>query len=147
MDIVLLKDVDKLGTEGQVVHVKPGYARNYLVPLGLAVSATSAQVRAIEETKRQRQQKVQRATEDAEALKGKLESRSVSLTLNVGADGKAFGSVTAHDIAEALTKAGFALDKHAVHLPEPIKTLGTHDVSVRVHPSLNATVKVLVVKA
>lgn len=147
MDIVLLKDIEKLGGEGEVVRVKSGYARNYLLPLGLAVNATSAQIRAAEETKRQRQQKVQRATEDADALKRKLEGQAVTLKLKVGAEDKAFGSVTAHDIAEALNQAGFALDKHAVRLEQPIKALGNYDVSVRVHPSLSATVNVVVVKA
>jgi len=147
MDIVLLKDIEKLGGEGEVVRVKSGYARNYLLPLGLAVNATPAQIRAAEETKRQRQQKVQRATEDADALKRKLEGQSVTLKLKVGAEDKAFGSVTAHDIANELHKAGFVLDKHAVQLEQPIKALGNYDVSVRVHPSLSATVNVTVVKA
>jgi large subunit ribosomal protein L9 len=147
MDIVLLQDVEKLGAEGQVVKVKPGYARNYLLPRGLAVNATPAQVRAAEETKKQRQQKQQRATEDAEAVKRKIESQPLSFTLKIGAEDKAFGSVTAHEIVEALNKSGFGLDKHAVQLAQPIKTLGTFDVPVRVHPSLTATVKVVVAKA
>ena len=147
MDVVLLQDVEQLGTQGTVVHVKPGFARNYLLPRGLAAPATPQRLKATEETKRQRQQKGARLKDEAEALKRKLESRPVTLKLNVGEDGKAFGSVTAHDVVEALKRDGLDVDKHAVHLDQPIKTLGVFDVPVRVQSDVTATVKLLVVKA
>ena len=147
MDVVLLKDVEKLGVEGAVVKVKPGFARNYLVPHGLAALATVWQLKAIEESKRQRLQKTQRARRDADALKRKLEARSLTLKLSLGEDDKPFGSITTHDIVEALAQDGIVMDKHAVHLEHPIKSLGVFDVPVRLHADVTATLKVWVVKA
>ncbi|PIQ83642.1 MAG: 50S ribosomal protein L9 [Candidatus Omnitrophica bacterium CG11_big_fil_rev_8_21_14_0_20_63_9] len=147
MDVVLLKDVEKLGAEGAVVHVKPGYARNFLVPSGLALPATPEQVKAVEERKRQQGRKSQRILGDAQSLKGRLESKSLTLKLTLGEDEKAFGSVTAHDILQALQKEGVSVEKHAIHLAEPIKALGIYDVPVRLHADVTANVKVWVVKA
>ena len=147
MDVVLLKAVEKLGAEGSVVNVKPGFARNYLIPLGLAAPATTAQLKALEQAQRQRLQKSQRIKADAEALKRKLEGRSLTLKLNLGADGKPFGSVTSHDVVEALGQEGLQVEKHAIQLEEPIKSLGVFDVPIRLHPDVTATLKLWVVKA
>ena len=147
MDVVLLKDVEKLGTTGSIVHVKPGYARNYLLPQGLAAAATPQQLKAIDEVKRQQLRKTQRITAEAEALKRKLEGRSLTLKLTLGEGDKPFGSVTTHDIVDALQREGVEIDKHAVRLEEPIKGLGVYDVPVRLHPDVTAIVKVWVVKA
>jgi len=147
MDVILLKAVEKLGTEGAVVHVKPGYARNYLVPRGLAVLASPEQLKTVETIRQQRARKSQRVKAGADALKQKLESRSLTLKLSVGADDKPFGSVTTHDIAEALQHEGIMIEKHAVRLDEPIKTLGVYEVPVRIHAEVTATLKVWVVKA
>ena len=147
MDVLLLKDVDKLGAEGSVVHVKPGFARNYLVPCGLAVVATAQQRRAVEAQQRQRQAKSQRLQAGAEALKQTIERRALTLTLTVGAEDKAFGSITAHDVVEALAKHGISVEKHAVQLEEPIKALGAVQIPIRLHPAVTATLKVSVVKA
>jgi len=147
MDVILLKEVEKLGAEGVVVHVKPGFARNYLLPRGLAVAATPQQVRAVEEARRQRLQKSQRAQTDAEALKRTIEGRPLSLSLELGADGKAFGAVTAHDIVKALTRDGLAVEKHDLELAQPIKALGIFDVPIRLHPQVTATLKLHIVKA
>ena len=147
MDVVLLKDVEKLGTEGALVHVKPGFARNYLLPRGLAAPATRQYLKSIEETKRQRSRKLERARGAAEALKQKLEGKSLTLTLTLGEDDKPFGSITAHDIAEALTREGLAVEKHAIRLDQPIKGLGIFEVPVKVHTELTATLKLWVVKA
>ncbi len=146
MDVVLLKDIEKLGTEGAVVRVKPGFARNYLIPRGLAARADAQTLKTIEETKRQRQRKADRAKAEAESVKQTLQSRSVTLTLSLGTDGKAFGAVTAHDIFEALERAGVVLEKHAIVLEQPIKALGIYEVPVRLHPDVSAIVKVSVVK-
>ena len=147
MDVVLLKDVEKLGAQGTVLHVKPGYARNYLLPLGLAVPATPQQLKAVEALARQRLQKTQRIHAEAQMLKRKLESRSLTLKLTLGEDDKPFGSVTTHDLVEALAREGLEVEKHAIHLEQPIKTLGIYDVPVRVHPQVTATLKVWIVKA
>ena len=147
MEVILLKDIEKLGTEGAVVRVRPGYARNFLVPSGLAVPATPQQLKAVEEVKRQRLRKTQRAQAEAEAIKQKLEGRSLTLKLTVGEEDKPFGSVTAHDLAEALAKEGLPVEKHAIHLDEPIKALGVYQVPVKLHAGVTATLKVWIVKA
>lgn len=147
MDVILLKDLDKVGKEGAVVPVKAGFARNYLVPRGLALPATREHRRMVEERTRQAQAKQARVHKHAQQLKQKLESRSWTLKLNVGERDTAFGSVTAHDVHEALAQAGIAVDRHAIQLEEPIKVLGIYDVPVRLHPEVTATLKVWVVKA
>ena len=147
MDVVLLKAVERLGAEGTVVTVKPGYARNYLIPNGLAAPATAQQLRALEGIKQRRDQKAARVREQAVALKRKLEGRSLTLTLSVGEEDKPFGSITSHDVAEALAQEHATIDKHAVHLDQPIKALGTYDIPVRLHPEVTATLKLWVVKA
>ena len=147
MDVILLKSVEKLGAEGAVVRVRPGYARNFLVPSGLAVPATPQQLKVAEETKRQQQRKTQRLLADSDALKQNIERQPLTLTLTVGDGDKPFGSVTAHDLAEALAKAGLSVEKHAIQLEEPIKTLGVHQVPVKVHPTVTAILNVSVVKA
>ena len=147
MDLVLLKDVEQLGAEGTIVRVKPGYARNYLLPRGLAAPATAQHLKAVEEVKRQRQQKTDRLLADAQALKRKLEGRSLTLKLTLGVDDKPFGSITTHDIIDALARDGMTLEKHTVYLEQPIKSLGIFDVPVRVHPEVTATLKVWIVKA
>ena len=147
MEIVLLQTVEKLGEAGAIVSVKPGFARNYLLPKGLAVAATPQQLAAVDAAKRQREQKSQRLLEEAAAIKRTLESQPLTLKLQLGEGQKAFGAVTAHEIVEALQQQGITLEKHAVQLEQPIKTLGMYDVPVRVHATVTATVKVWVVKA
>ena len=147
MDVILLKDLEKVGKEGAVVVVKPGFARNFLLPRGLALPATPVHRRMVEERARQAQAKQARVHKHAQQLKQKLESRSLTLKLNVGERDTAFGSVTTHDVHEALTLAGIAVDRHAIQLEEPIKVLGIYDVPIRLHPEVSATLKVWVVKA
>lgn len=147
MDVVLLKPVERLGAEGTVACVRPGFARNYLIPRGLALPATAAQLKVVAEQTRQRATKGARFTAQAEALKQRLERLTLPMTLAVGEEGKAFGSVTAHDILEALTRQGLTLDKRALRLDHPIKTLGMHAIPVRLHPDVTATLTVSVVKA
>ena len=147
MDVVLLKDIEQLGAQGAMVHVKPGFARNFLIPQGLAVLATDGQIKTIQEVTRQRGRKLERIRADAEALKARLEKHALSFQLNLGEDEKAFGSITAHEVVESLTRDGFAVDKHAVGLGAPIKSLGVHEVPVKLHPNVTAVLKVRVVKA
>ena len=146
MDIILLKDVEKLGVEGAVVHVKPGFARNYLLPQGLAVPATAQQLKAAGERQRQHEDKVQRIKAQAETLKRKLEGRSLTLKLSLGEDEKPFGAITTHEVMDALKREGFELDKHALQLEQPIKSLGIFELPVRLHPDVTATLKLWVVK-
>jgi len=146
MDVILLRAVDTLGTEGAVVHVKPGYARNYLLPQGLAVAATATQMKALETRQRQQQEKVQRIKAQAETLKRTLEGRSLTLKLSLGEDEKPFGAITTHEVMDALAREGFELEKHALHLDQPIKSLGIFELPVRLHPEVTATLKLWVVK-
>jgi len=147
MDVILLKDLEQLGKEGTVVHVKPGFARNYLLPRGLALPATPDHVRAVEERKRQAQRRLARVHQQAQELQQKLESRSLTMKLNLGEREVAFGSITVHDIVQALVQEGITVEKHAIALEEPIKALGIYEIPVRLHPEVTATLKLWVVKA
>ena len=147
MDVILLQEVEKLGKEGTIANVKAGYARNYLIPRGMAVRATAQHVKSFEERAKQQQAKHDRAKKQAEELKTKLEKLKLNLKLAVGEDNQTFGSVTAHDIAEALAAQKLPVEKSAIHLAEPIKTLGIAEVPVRLHAQVTATLKVWVVKA
>lgn len=147
MDVVLLKDVEKLGSEGSVVRVKPGYARNYLLPRGLAAQATSHRLKMADIMKQKRQEKANRAKLEFTALKQKLEARSLTLKLTVGEDDTPFGSITAHDLAQALAQEGLPVEKHMIHLEQPVKTLGVFEVPIRLHADVTAALKVCVVKA
>jgi large subunit ribosomal protein L9 len=147
MDVILLKDVVPLGAEGAVVRVKPGFARNYLLPSGLAVEATPRQLQAVEASKRQRLKQAERVQQEAEALKRRLESHSLTMKLTLGEGDQPFGSITVHDVADALARDGIPLEKGAIRLEQPLKALGVFDVPVRLHPNVTATVKLWVVKA
>ena len=147
MDVILLKDVELLGAEGAVVRVKPGFARNYLLPSGLAVEATPRQLQAVEASKRQRLKQAERVQQEAEALKRRLESHSLTMTLTLGEGDQPFGSITVHDVADALARDGIPVEKDAIRLEQPLKALGVFDVPVRLHPNVTATLKLWVVKA
>ncbi len=147
MDVLLLQQVERVGSEGTVVKVRPGFARNFLLPRGLAVVATPENLRQVEDRKRVAEHKAKREREHLEQLKRKLENRSLTLKLNLGEGDKAFGSVTTHDIAEALGQEGLPIEKQQIGLAEPIKTLGIYEVPVKLHPEVTATLKLWVVKA
>lgn len=147
MDVLLLQQVERVGSEGTVVKVKPGFARNFLFPRGLAVVATPENLRQVEDRKRVAEHKAKRVREGVEQLKRKLESRSLTLKLNLGEGDKAFGSVSAHDIADALGQEGLPIEKQQIGLSEPIKTLGIYEVPIKLHPEVTATLKLWVVKA
>ena len=147
MNVLLLKDVGTVGKEGAVVEVKPGFARNYLLPRGLAVPATPAQLRIVEERARSASRKAHRQRQEAERIKQKLQSLSLTLKLTLGEGDQPFGSVTAHDLVEALAQQGLAIEKHAIGLEAPIKALGIYECPVRLHHEVTATLKVWIVKA
>lgn len=147
MDVILIKDVQKVGKEGAVVRVKPGFARNYLLPHGLALPASPEHVKMLEERARQAQSKAQRLRKHTEQLKQKLEGCSLTLKLSLGEEDKPFGSVTTHDIAQALAHEGLPVERHAIQLAEPIKALGIYEIPVRLASEVTATLKLWVVKA
>jgi large subunit ribosomal protein L9 len=145
-EAILLKDVETLGEQGKVVEVSKGYLRNFLLPRKLAQPATRGAVEAV----RRRQEAEERAErefiERASANAALLNKTVLTIHQQAGADGRLFGSVSAQDIAEAIREArGLKLDRHAVHLPEPIKNVGTYLVVVDVVEDVTATVKTMVV--
>jgi large subunit ribosomal protein L9 len=131
MKVILQKSVDKLGHPGEIVEVADGYARNYLMPRGLAVKATRGGVRHIDSLKRAHSVRVNKAKAEAEQVASRLASTPISVKAHAGEEGKLFGSVTANDIAEAIDKqTGVRVDRHDVHLEEPIRSVGSHEVRV-----------------
>lgn len=146
MLVILRENVENLGRIGDVVKVSDGYARNFLVPRNLVVAADEKNIKAIEHHKRslERKRLAQRAS--SEELAQKLADFSCTLSRKVGDNDKLFGSVTVTDIADALKKAGFQVEKRSIQVPSPIKTLGVHPVTVKLDHDITATVKVWVVK-
>jgi len=147
MEIILTENVDGLGTIGDLVKVKPGYGRNYLVPRGLAVAANTRNVKEMEHQKRQLERKMQKVTQAAELLKSKVEAVTCVLTHRAGEEGKLFGSVTSMEIEAKLAEAGVEIDRKKIQLAEPIKTLGEHEVPVKLDAGVVATIKISVVAA
>ncbi|MBI4420891.1 MAG: 50S ribosomal protein L9 [Gemmatimonadetes bacterium] len=146
MDVILRSDVAHLGKAGEVVRVKDGYARNYLIPEGLAYQATEGNQRtmAVEEARRAtRAAAAQTAAGDAA---GKLEQVQLTFTARVGEADRLFGSITAADIADKLGESGFKVDKRDVELDEPIRMIGVYKVPIRLHAAVRAEVRVWVVK-
>ncbi|HTT66731.1 MAG TPA: 50S ribosomal protein L9 [Gemmatimonadales bacterium] len=146
MDVILREDVEKLGRAGEVVTVKDGYARNFLLPRGLAYLATDGNRRRLGAEQRQRDRKVAAEVSSARDLATRLETVSLSFTMKAGEGDKLFGSVTAGDIAERLAAEGLAVDRKAVELENPIKTLGVYKVPIRLHADVKPEVRVWVVK-
>ena len=146
MKVILRKDQDKLGQVGAVVDVKDGYARNYLIPKGIAYPASDGSMRALTEEKKQAERRSTKELKANEKLAAELEKLSITIKMKVGEDEKLFGSVTAQMIADAVKEQGFDLDKRIIELPEPIKALGIYNVDVRLHQSITGKVKVWVVR-
>lgn len=146
MKVILRKEHDKLGQVGSVVDVKAGYARNFLIPKGLAYAATEGNVRALEEEKRQAVQRLEKEKKSGEKLAEELEKVSITIQMKVGEDEKLFGSVTSQMIADALKEKGFEVDKRIIDLEEPIKALGIYTVNVKLHQNVTGKVKVWVVR-
>lgn len=145
IEVILREDIKTLGHAGEMVRVKPGYARNYLLPQGLAYEATEGNKKRIAAETRVRAARNQ--AEQAEAERAAATLREVTLTLSgkAGEEGKLFGSITSQDIAEALAQQGHTVDRRRIELEHPIKTTGTHTVTVRLHPEVHADVRVSVV--
>lgn len=145
MKIILLKDVPSLGRSGEVREVKDGYARNYLFPHKLAAPATDSNLQSLAHTREAGQQREARALEEIGRLKRTLETLVVEVHAKAGDEGRLFGSVTASDIAQAITRRGIEVTKKQVDLDEPIKAAGFYKVTLRLHPKHTAMVEVNVV--
>ncbi|HTX18154.1 MAG TPA: 50S ribosomal protein L9 [Bacteroidota bacterium] len=146
MKVILRQDFERLGKIGEVVTVKDGYARNYLIPRSIAYRATPSSLRALDEEKKQHERQEQKQFKEAEKLGVELEKLSVTIPMKVGEDDKLFGSVTSQMIADALKEKGFTVDKRTIELEEPIKTLGIFEVPVKLHSKVSAKAKVWVVR-
>jgi len=146
MKVILNKDVERIGRSGQLVKVKDGYARNYLFPNGLAISATAANLKRIEQEKARKTTQMEKSKKEALSLSEKLAACSLTIAVLVQEEEKLFGSVSAQDIQRALKDEGFEIDKLLIVLDEPIKQLGIYEVSVALHPEVTAKVKIWVVK-
>jgi large subunit ribosomal protein L9 len=139
--LILTQEVAGLGGPGDIVEVKDGYGRNYLMPRGYAIGWSRGAEKQVSTIQRARQAREVRDVDSANALKAQLESLSVSLTARAGESGKLFGAVTPSDVVHAVKAAGGpALDKRRVEIGAPIKSVGAHQVSVRVHPEVSATI-------
>ena len=144
---VLLKtEVQNLGSGGEVVRVRPGFARNFLLPRGLAVPATAGNLARVEDLKRQVASQAKQELEQANAAAAQIAGASVSIARAVGDEGKMYGSVTTKDIEDAFAAAGVKLDRKKIVLAEPIKALGAFEVPIKLHGSVTATLKVTVTK-
>ncbi len=146
MKVILRKEHEKLGPIGTTVDVKDGYARNYLIPHGIAFPATAGSMRALEEEKKQATRRSSKEMKTNEKLAGDLEKVSLTLKMKVGEDEKLFGSVTSQMIADSLKEQGFDVDKRIIDLEEPIKALGIYTVNVKLHANVIGKVKVWVVQ-
>lgn len=147
IEVILLKDVENLGAEGELVRVKDGYARNALFPAKLAAPVTEATRRRVEKIRRDRAAQDAAARAAAQALADRISQATCTIPMKTGADGKLFGSVTAAHVAESLALQGIAVEKQQIELAEPIRELGVSSVPVRLAPQVTATLKVWVTGA
>jgi large subunit ribosomal protein L9 len=146
MKVILLDDVTKVGRRGEVREVSDGYARNFLIPKRLALSATAGNLKNLEHIKQQQEAKADRVKADAESLRARIEALTYEERRQASEEGKLFGSVTAQDIAEFLTARGITVDRKRITLDDPIKALGEFVVSMRLHHEVTAQLKVNVVR-
>ena len=146
MKIILRQDYESLGNSGEIINVKPGFARNFLIPKGIALQATPANIRRYENDKKQLHWREEQEKRKSEELAKVLENLSCTITVQVGEEDKLFGSVTSQNIAEALEAQGHTIDKRKIILDEPIKSLGIYSVPIKLHSDVEAKVKVWVVK-
>jgi large subunit ribosomal protein L9 len=146
MEVILRKDVDRLGNVGDQVKVKDGYARNFLIPRGLAFQVTPSSLAMIAEEQKLTQAHERRVLKTASDLKEAIEKTSLTVKVLVGQEDKIFGSVTSQVVAELLAEKGIEIDRRKIQLDDPIKALGVYDVPIKLHTDVEAKVKVWVVK-
>ena len=144
MEVILIGNVDNLGTRGQIVKVTAGYGRNHLLPKKLAVAATPQNRKWVEQQRQRFLKQEAHEKADAQELAGLLGGLKLVFTRKAGEQGTLFGSVTAMDIASDMANRGYNIDRRKIHLPSPVKTAGEHDVQVRLHREVTATLKVII---
>jgi large subunit ribosomal protein L9 len=146
MEVILREDIDKLGSRGQVVKVAPGFARNFLLPKRLAVPATDANKKIVEQERHAHLRREAKHLADAQDLAKLMSSVEITIAQKAGDNDQLFGSVTSRDIAEALEKQNYKIERRNIQLPDPIRTLGDHKVTIRLHREVPVEVTVHVVK-
>jgi large subunit ribosomal protein L9 len=144
LKVILTKDVPKLGKSGEMKQVADGYATNFLIPQGVAVPAAGGAYRAWQHDIANREEKRQKEREDAEIAATRIASTTLTMGVKVGEGGKLYGSITSKDIADALARRGIEIDRHKIDLEEPLKTLGTYKVAIKVFPGLTPEVTIAV---
>lgn len=145
MEVILREDVKSLGKAGELVKVKPGYARNFLLPKGLAYEATEGNRKRIAAEAKSRAARLDQERGEAQAAGAKLSGVALTLKRKAGEGDRLFGSITSQDLADALQAQGHAVDKRKIELEHPIKTIGAHTVAIRLHPEVHAEIRVTVV--
>jgi large subunit ribosomal protein L9 len=143
--VILIEEIPSLGGLGSVVEVAPGYGRNYLIPQGKALKATKGNLALFEQQRSRLMQQYAKEKDTAQALADRLGEVTVTIAQRVGEADRLYGSVTNVHIAEALAEKGFDIDRKKIDMPEPIKTLGTHEAQVKLHPDVKAVIKIEVV--
>jgi large subunit ribosomal protein L9 len=146
MKVILKEDVKSIGNIGQIIDVADGFARNYLVPKGLAVEANTKNIKSLEHEKRVIQEKARKIRMSAQDIAGRISNTAVIIKAKAGEEGKLFGSVTSMDIAEQLTNAGIDIDKKKISLDEPIRRIGSYTVNIKLHSDVSAQVNVQIVE-
>jgi len=146
MDVILTENVKGLGTIGELVKVKPGYGRNFLVPQGLAVEASERNIKELEHHRRQLTRKAEKLSKEAAHVKARIEAVECTFVHKASDEGKLFGSVTSKEIAEALAAKGIEVDRRKILLDQPIKDLGMHEVDIKLNAGVNALIKVNVTR-
>lgn len=146
MEVILLQDVEKVGRKGDVVRVRDGFARNFLIPRNLVTAATRSNRQFIEEQKLRSAKRKEKEKTDAAAVSKRLEGEKISLEARAGEQDKLFGSITAEEISEALSARGYPVSKKQIHLKEPIHALGSYEVTVSLFPEVKASITVEVVR-
>ena len=146
MEIILLDKIDNLGNVGDVVRVKPGYARNYLFPKGLAVRSSKRNIAFVEEKRKNIELKIAKEEQASQAIFDSLKNVEILMEVEVGENDKLFGSVTTMDLQKALNDQNIEIEKQNILLDNPIKSLGVYDIPIKVTPSLKQNIKVNVVK-
>ncbi|MBK3332321.1 50S ribosomal protein L9 [Persephonella atlantica] len=145
MKVILAKDVEGWGTIGDIIEVKRGFARNYLIPKGLAYEATDSNIKMVREILRQKSRKLEREKQKALEIAEKLKGLEIEIKKPVGTTGKLYGSVTTSDIAEALKEKGIEVEKKKIMLRSPIRNIGAYNITIRLHPEVSEVIKVHVI--
>ena len=146
MKVLLKHDVPKIGKKGELLEVKEGYARNFLIPNGLAIEATGGTMKQYEEGKKSEERRKAKEKEEAEALASRIKGVTITLRHKAGDEGRLFGSITSAEIAEALKQKGFAIDKKHILMDDHIRLVGSHDVKIKLHTEVTASLRLEVAK-